>query len=57
MLTSYEQYARLAAFTAGLPSLPERSVQHRTVGRNDPCSCGSGKKFKKCHGSARGANA
>ena len=26
---------------------------HRTsekVGRNDPCPCGSGKKFKKCHG-------
>jgi len=22
------------------------------VGRNDPCSCGSGKKFKKCHGTA-----
>jgi preprotein translocase subunit SecA len=21
------------------------------VGRNDPCFCGSGKKFKKCHGS------
>ena len=21
-----------------------------TPGRNDPCSCGSGKKFKKCHG-------
>ena len=21
------------------------------VGRNDPCSCGSGKKYKKCHGS------
>ena len=20
------------------------------VGRNDPCHCGSGKKFKKCHG-------
>ncbi len=20
------------------------------LGRNDPCSCGSGKKFKKCHG-------
>lgn len=19
-------------------------------GRNDPCSCGSGKKFKRCHG-------
>jgi preprotein translocase subunit SecA len=30
-------------------------VQTRTVeekvGRNDPCPCGSGKKFKKCHGS------
>jgi preprotein translocase subunit SecA len=22
-----------------------------TVGRNDPCPCGSGKKYKKCHGS------
>jgi preprotein translocase subunit SecA len=21
------------------------------TGRNDPCPCGSGKKFKKCHGS------
>ncbi|MCR6655678.1 MAG: SEC-C metal-binding domain-containing protein [Opitutus sp.] len=20
------------------------------VGRNDPCPCGSGKKFKHCHG-------
>lgn len=25
------------------------------VGRNDPCSCGSGKKFKKCHGSGAAA--
>ena len=23
---------------------------YRGVGRNDPCPCGSGKKFKKCHG-------
>ena len=23
-----------------------------TPGRNDPCFCGSGKKFKKCHGAA-----
>lgn len=22
----------------------------RTIGRNEPCWCGSGKKFKKCHG-------
>lgn len=22
------------------------------LGRNDPCFCGSGKKYKKCHGAA-----
>ena len=22
------------------------------LGRNDPCFCGSGKKFKKCHGAS-----
>ncbi|MHB8577028.1 MAG: preprotein translocase subunit SecA, partial [Dehalococcoidia bacterium] len=25
-------------------------VAQRTPGRNDPCYCGSGRKFKKCHG-------
>ncbi len=24
--------------------------KYKDVGRNDPCPCGSGKKFKKCHG-------
>jgi preprotein translocase subunit SecA len=24
--------------------------EHENIGRNDPCWCGSGKKFKKCHG-------
>jgi preprotein translocase subunit SecA len=23
------------------------------VGRNDPCPCGSGRKYKKCHGAGR----
>ncbi len=23
------------------------------VGRNDPCHCGSGLKYKKCHGASR----
>jgi preprotein translocase subunit SecA len=23
----------------------------KKIGRNDPCPCGSGKKYKKCHGS------
>jgi preprotein translocase subunit SecA len=26
--------------------------QQGKVGRNDPCPCGSGKKYKKCHGTA-----
>lgn len=33
---------------------PQRSavtdVDWSNVGRNDPCPCGSGRKFKKCHG-------
>jgi SEC-C motif len=27
------------------------------IGRNDPCLCGSGKKYKKCHGSKDGGEA
>jgi uncharacterized protein len=27
-----------------------RQQQFATVGRNDPCPCGSGRKFKACHG-------
>jgi len=27
-----------------------RETDWSTVGRNDPCPCGSGKKYKKCHG-------
>jgi preprotein translocase subunit SecA len=34
-----------------LPVVEQRVVDHEhEVGRNDPCWCGSGKKFKKCHG-------
>jgi preprotein translocase subunit SecA len=25
-------------------------VKDKMPGRNDPCPCGSGKKFKNCHG-------
>lgn len=31
------------------PSQPSTSPR-RTVGRNDPCPCGSGAKYKRCHG-------
>jgi preprotein translocase subunit SecA len=33
--------------TAARPAAPR---EWANVGRNDPCPCGSGKKFKKCHG-------
>ncbi|MCH8049249.1 preprotein translocase subunit SecA [Patescibacteria group bacterium] len=34
-----------------VPPAQRRPVQvMEKVGRNDPCPCGSGKKFKKCHG-------
>ena len=29
---------------------PKTVVRGQKVGRNDPCPCGSGKKYKKCHG-------
>jgi preprotein translocase subunit SecA len=32
-------------------SAPQQVVSGAKVGRNDPCPCGSGKKYKKCHGS------
>jgi preprotein translocase subunit SecA len=34
----------------GLPSGANASGDWSNVGGNDPCPCGSGKKFKKCHG-------
>jgi preprotein translocase subunit SecA len=37
----------LADDSAGAAAAP---VDWSSVGRNDPCPCGSGKKFKKCHG-------
>jgi uncharacterized protein len=33
------------------PKPPPRRVE-ATPGRNDPCPCGSGRKYKKCHGAA-----
>ena len=30
-------------FTSSIADVPK-------VGRNDPCPCGSGKKYKLCHG-------
>ena len=35
---------------APVPVETRRLDETEKVGRNDPCWCGSGKKFKKCHG-------
>jgi preprotein translocase subunit SecA len=33
------------------PQRPTEPVRvEKKVGRNDPCPCGSGKKYKQCHG-------
>jgi len=29
---------------------PKPVRREKKIGRNDPCPCGSGKKYKKCHG-------
>ena len=38
-------------FVGGEASAPKQVIAGAKVGRNDPCPCGSGKKYKKCHGS------
>ncbi|MEW6370152.1 MAG: preprotein translocase subunit SecA [Pseudomonadota bacterium] len=45
----------LAPSPTGTAAAPVAAEDHSTymgvkVGRNDPCPCGSGKKFKQCHG-------
>ncbi len=45
----------LAPSPTGTAAAPVAAEDHNTymgvkVGRNDPCPCGSGKKFKQCHG-------
>jgi preprotein translocase subunit SecA len=37
----------------GESSPPPQRHTGEKVGRNDPCPCGSGKKFKKCHGAEK----
>jgi preprotein translocase subunit SecA len=41
-----------AGATVQTVTRPQQRVvgEHEKLGRNDPCWCGSGKKFKKCHG-------
>jgi preprotein translocase subunit SecA len=48
---SHDQQERAANTPVGRPAAPATvRRQQPKVGRNDPCPCGSGKKYKKCHG-------
>jgi len=44
------QGAQKAAVEAGVVSHKPHDAEGNKIGRNDPCYCGSGLKFKKCHG-------
>ncbi|NVN97498.1 SEC-C domain-containing protein [Candidatus Nomurabacteria bacterium] len=44
-----EERPSLILSTSDEASIPERRSTPK-IGRNDPCSCGSGKKYKNCHG-------
>ncbi|MDE6237079.1 MAG: preprotein translocase subunit SecA [Muribaculaceae bacterium] len=46
-----ESEQRKAAQSVNRPAAPQQPVKAEPkVGRNDPCPCGSGKKYKNCHG-------
>ncbi|MFM8374277.1 MAG: SEC-C metal-binding domain-containing protein, partial [Bacteroidota bacterium] len=51
--TETQEAAQRAAMSAshGPAQRPQPVVKEKVVGRNEPCPCGSGKKFKHCHGS------
>ena len=42
---------KIAQLRASRPS-PVHQAHHTKIGRNDPCPCGSGKKYKRCCGQA-----
>ena len=54
-MTETQQAAQRAAMSAGqngggVAQKTQPIVREKVVGRNDPCPCGSGKKYKQCHG-------
>jgi len=41
---------KTSAGEAGIVEGKVRNESGKKVGRNDPCPCGSGRKYKRCHG-------
>jgi len=54
LASSHAQQERAANTPVSAPDARPTTVRRNQpkVGRNDPCPCGSGKKYKKCHGAA-----
>jgi preprotein translocase subunit SecA len=52
LASSHAQQERAANTPVSAPDAKPTTVRRSQpkVGRNDPCPCGSGKKYKKCHG-------
>ncbi len=48
--TRQVQHARAASAGDGTTTAVKQVVRTRKIGRNSPCYCGSGKKYKRCHG-------
>lgn len=50
--TQTQEAAQRAAMSSGQNPVQrvQPIVKDKVVGRNDPCPCGSGKKYKHCHG-------
>jgi preprotein translocase subunit SecA len=55
MIRQYQQRKRreqreMQFMGGGAVEKPQQVIRREKIGRNDPCPCGSGKKYKKCHG-------
>jgi preprotein translocase subunit SecA len=44
------EQAEMQMVGGGVIEKPQQVIRREKIGRNDPCPCGSGKKYKKCHG-------
>ncbi|MFN4082997.1 MAG: preprotein translocase subunit SecA [Bacteroidia bacterium] len=49
-ISQTSQMAQEAGMNAGEQQRPQQIKGVVKIGRNDPCPCGSGKKYKQCHG-------
>jgi preprotein translocase subunit SecA len=57
LAASHAQQERAANTPVATPDARPTTIRRSQpkVGRNDPCPCGSGKKYKRCHGAATAA--